>query len=185
MKVSSLYRGFTLIEVLVVIAIIGLLSSVLYANFNDARKDARNKSLQAELKEVQLALELYKSQNGVYPSVPPGPCGQSLGALSWAQSTGCTGDYIQGLRPDFIVDLPQEDDGANSNCDIFYLTDNGVNSWYKLLAKNCHEGDPVLQGSPFAHCPSSCAPTGDCAPSDPDFQQSYAVYSAGGECWYR
>lgn len=180
MKVSSLYRGFTLIEVLVVIAIIGLLSSVLYANFNDARKDARNKSLQAELKEVQLALELYKSQNGEYPDIPA--CGSTFLGVSKALSSGCSGDYIQGLRPDFIAELPQEGDGANSACDIVYITDT-ANTWYKLLAQNCHLGDAVQAGSQFAPCSSTCpvnAPL--CDPTNTMFQQSYAVYSIGGEC---
>ncbi|MCA9357944.1 prepilin-type N-terminal cleavage/methylation domain-containing protein [Candidatus Kaiserbacteria bacterium] len=177
---GKLNRAFTLIEILVVIAIIGILSSVLYANFNDARKDARNKSLQGELKEIQLALELYKSQNGVYPDVPA--CGSALGPLAWAQSTVCTGDYIASIRPDFTADLPQEGDSANTSCDIIYLTDDGVNSWYKLLAKNCHSGDAITQDDQFAHCPSSCSASGDCDPTSSVFQQSYAVYSAGGEC---
>ncbi|MCD5381402.1 MAG: type II secretion system GspH family protein, partial [Candidatus Pacebacteria bacterium] len=60
-------KGFTLIELLVVIGIIGVLSAVLYANFGDAREDARNKAIKVEMKEGQLAIELYKAQNGSYP----------------------------------------------------------------------------------------------------------------------
>jgi len=59
--------GFTLIELLVVVSIIGVLSSLIYINFSEARDSSRNRVWQTELKEVQLALELYKSQNGVYP----------------------------------------------------------------------------------------------------------------------
>ena len=60
-------RGFTLIELLVVIAIIGLLSSVILASLNGARKKGRDARRSADLKEVQLALELYYSNNGQYP----------------------------------------------------------------------------------------------------------------------
>ena len=56
-------RGFTLIELLVVIAIIAILAAVLLSSFDEARKSARDDARKAELKELQLALELYKAQN--------------------------------------------------------------------------------------------------------------------------
>ena len=55
-------KGFTVIELLVVIAIIGILMAILLATFNDARMSARDDARQAQLKELQLALELYKAQ---------------------------------------------------------------------------------------------------------------------------
>lgn len=64
---SNKERGFTLIELLVVIAIIGLLSSVILASLNGARKKGRDARRSADLKETQLALELYYSNNGSYP----------------------------------------------------------------------------------------------------------------------
>lgn len=61
-------RGFTLIELLVVIAIIGLLSSVVLASLNSARQKGRDARRIADVKQVQLALELYYDANGLYPS---------------------------------------------------------------------------------------------------------------------
>ncbi|QQG38223.1 MAG: type II secretion system protein [Candidatus Kaiserbacteria bacterium] len=52
-------RGFTLIELLVVIAIIGILSSVVLASLNSARKKGRDARRIADIKQLQLALELY------------------------------------------------------------------------------------------------------------------------------
>ena len=52
-------RGFTLIELLVVIAIIGILASVVLASLNSARKKGRDARRVADIKQVQLALELY------------------------------------------------------------------------------------------------------------------------------
>ncbi len=60
-------RGFTLIELLVVIAIIGLLSSVVLASLNNARKKGRDARRIADLKQLQVALELYYSDNAAYP----------------------------------------------------------------------------------------------------------------------
>lgn len=61
-------RGFTLIELLVVIAIIGILSSVVLASLNSARKKGRDARRIADVKQLQLALELYYDANGAYPA---------------------------------------------------------------------------------------------------------------------
>lgn len=61
-------RGFTLIELLVVIAIIGILSSIVLASLNSARKKGRDARRLADIKQLQLALELYYDANGAYPA---------------------------------------------------------------------------------------------------------------------
>ena len=56
-------RGFTLIELLVVVAIIGILSSIVLASLNSARKKGRDARRVADIKQLQLALELYYDAN--------------------------------------------------------------------------------------------------------------------------
>src|ERR1700754_2453812 len=56
-------RGFTLIELLVVIAIIGILSSVVLASLNGARKKGRDARRISDVKQIQLALEMYYDSN--------------------------------------------------------------------------------------------------------------------------
>lgn len=60
-------RGFTLIELLVVIAIIGILSSIVLASLNSARKKGRDARRVSDIKQLQLALELYYDACGSYP----------------------------------------------------------------------------------------------------------------------
>jgi len=60
---SRFSRGFTLIELLVVIAIIGILSSVVLASLNSARKKGRDARRISDVKQLQLALELYYDNN--------------------------------------------------------------------------------------------------------------------------
>ena len=60
-------KGFTLIELLVVIAIIGILSSIVIASLNNARKKSRDARRVADIKQVQLALEMYFDSNRAYP----------------------------------------------------------------------------------------------------------------------
>ena len=60
--------GFTLIELLVVIAIIGILSSIVLASLNTARQKSRDARRVSDVKQLQLALELYYDAKGAYPT---------------------------------------------------------------------------------------------------------------------
>lgn len=69
MFLNNKKRGFTLIELLVVIAIIGILSAVVLASLNSARQKSRDAKRISDLKQLQLALELYYGDNNsVYPA---------------------------------------------------------------------------------------------------------------------
>ena len=65
-------KGFTLIELLVVIAIIGILSSVVLASLNSARRKGRDARRIADVKQLQLALELAYDAAGIYPAEDSG-----------------------------------------------------------------------------------------------------------------
>ncbi len=68
MNKNSSKKGFTLIELLVVIAIIGVLSAVVLASLNTARAKSRDAKRISDLRQIRNALELYRSDNGFYPT---------------------------------------------------------------------------------------------------------------------
>ena len=61
-------RGFTLIEVLIVIAIIGLLASVVLVGLGSFRTRGRDTRRIADLRATQNALELYYTKTNEYPN---------------------------------------------------------------------------------------------------------------------
>lgn len=175
-------KGFTLIEVLVVVAIIGILTAILVANYNDARKNSRDKVRKSELKELQLAIELYKAQNGQYPAQGCGTPGSQFagpGAQSLSQYASCD-TYIVGLVPNFIQSLPRDvNQEEDVNAGYFYQT-NADRSAYKAMTSKAVESLLVTSfDDEFARCPRQC---GQCTGSTPG-PAIYAIYSAGAECW--
>lgn len=62
-------RGFTLIEMMVVVAIIAILVSILIPNFIRARAQAQTAACEANIKEIATALELYQTDHQEYPNV--------------------------------------------------------------------------------------------------------------------
>lgn len=68
--------GFTLIELLVVIAIIGILSTLAIIALGSARQKARDSKRVADMSQIGKALELYYSDNNIYPTLITS--GQSL-----------------------------------------------------------------------------------------------------------
>lgn len=69
-KVSN--RGFTLIEMLIVVAIIGILSALILVGLSSFRMRGRDARRIADVKQVQNALEIYYTKNLKYPTVNGG-----------------------------------------------------------------------------------------------------------------
>lgn len=71
-------KGFTLIELMIVVAIIGILAAIAYPNYQESTAKSRRGNAQAELLGLSSALERYYSQNNHYSNAANG--GNDVGA---------------------------------------------------------------------------------------------------------
>ena len=69
---SRLWAAFTLIELLVVIAVIAILAGLLFTALPGVKKNQKIKLAQAELANVETAIQAYKARRGTYPPDNPG-----------------------------------------------------------------------------------------------------------------
>ncbi len=60
-------KGFTLVELVIVIAIMGFLMSIVVVSFNNVRAQSRDQRRISDMASIQLALEQYFNKNGQYP----------------------------------------------------------------------------------------------------------------------
>lgn len=68
MKKSKLNKGFTLVELLVVISIIGILTTLLMINFVGTREKANDSKKVQDLNSIKNALRMYYNDNQSYPT---------------------------------------------------------------------------------------------------------------------
>jgi general secretion pathway protein G len=76
-------EGFTLIEILVVVVILGILASIIVPKIMKRPEEARRTKGVMDIKAIETALNLYKLDSGVYPSTE-----QGLEALVTEPTTG-------------------------------------------------------------------------------------------------
>lgn len=65
-------RGFSLVEILVVLVIMGLLISIVAPTVLNQADDARIKKAEADFKAIETALKIYRLDNFVYPTTEQG-----------------------------------------------------------------------------------------------------------------
>lgn len=117
-------NGFTIVELLVVVAIIGMIASMIFVSFESTRAKSRDARREEDMKQVQNALGLYFVNNRQFPE-----CSE----LVINGSTDCVSDAliavgaISGLPTDPVQGSSGVCDGENSyvycySSDLFTYT---------------------------------------------------------------
>ena len=98
---GSIKKGFTLIEVLVVLSIIGILIAISIFSLQSARSSSRDARRQADLELIRAGLEIYKADCADYPSALPIPGGALVGDGS-PTTCASTNKYIEVMPKDAL-----------------------------------------------------------------------------------
>ena len=160
-------QAFTLIELLVVIAIIGILTALAVVSLQNSRRSARDAKRLSDVKQIQIALELYYQDNSSYP--PTLIAGNTLSSNSIT--------YMET-----IPYPPTTIDGDCSTSSYIYSTSND-NTYYNIhfcLSSNTGAlpaGEVVA--SPRGLGVWTC---GERLLDERD-NQSYATVQIGSQCW--
>lgn len=135
-------QGFTLVEILIVMGIVGLIASVIMTSVALARAKGRDAKRKSDLTQMHKALEIYYNTNNSYPhTCVPGPtCAiasarwyglAANGTAGFKDLSGATG-YIPNLAPTFISNLPVDPSGNTTNWSGYIYKSDGVT--YKIVA---------------------------------------------------
>lgn len=145
-------KGFTLIELLIVIAIIGVLATLLMVNFIGVRQRARDAQRKSDLRQIQSALEIYRSDQSSYPtSITSCTCDGSV-CFGAGSGSSCSPIYMQKIPTD-----PSGSSAYNSGS-YYYYSSGGAS--YCIVACLENAGDTQVVDSP-ATCQD--APTTSCS----------------------
>lgn len=159
-KFVHLSSGFTLVELLIVIAIIGILASGLMLILNPIAQiqkanDARRKS---DLGQIQKALEQYYNDNGKYPT---NTASYQITGVAWGSPWST---YIQTLPKD-----------PKATKQYVYVA-NGTQQSYWLYTSLDNTKDPQLCIAGGTVCPNAASLTG--SPCGAGFICNYGVSSS-------
>ncbi len=150
---SSTVRGFTIVELLIVIVVIAILAAITIVSYNGIQARAKNDQMVSAVRAYYQAFQNYANDNaGVYPSAN-GCLGQSsfytdnpcyVGANSYNYSTSLNNalaPYLNNNSPTFSTDTIAN--GTNRSSGIFYFANSSYLAFPILNATSC----PTIAGA--------------------------------------
>src|SRR5262249_55970769 len=102
---SSLRRGFTLVEILIVVVLLGILAAIVVPSFARASNEARIQTTYSELRKIRRHVEVFRARNsGRYP-------GMAEGDGTWGEIVG----------PEYLMSPPVNSWVGGTNAQIVHI----------------------------------------------------------------
>lgn len=179
-------RGFTLIEVLTTVAIIGVLASIVVLSLSEARAKGRDAQRLTDLKNIEIALVSYRLENGFYPMTDPNTASGT--GYAWTANCALIGAWtdgnkpnvgptawIPGLAPTYIQQLPTDPKSDTNKC--YMYSSNGKD--YMVMAHFTVESYTEANNPN----PRPAYVTGGGCSSPGAYENDFALYTPGAKCW--
>lgn len=159
-------KGFTLIELMMIVAILGMTSSLIMASVNDARKKSRDAKRISDMAQIQKTLEMYLDKESQYPGYTDD------NGTGWDIGCGIGDAFIGDLKPDYFSQVPTD----QISCD--HSGSGGL--WYAYHKYNAGEnGCPIERGDYYVLGFFDAENTNRPHPQSPGFKCSGLDWSTG------
>lgn len=128
-KFSIDNRGFTLVELLMVIAIIGLLALLVIPQYDNLKNNAKRAQCKADLRTVEKSIYAYNLDKGTFPPTPGGPLDPAIFTVvndPWGHQFVYYNIRDGGGTP-YAVTIPGTDN-LNDDFDLYSTGINGLST---------------------------------------------------------
>lgn len=120
-RISSHNKGFTIIELLVAIVVIGILAGITIVSYTGIQQRSRDTERAGHIAQIQIALDKYYADNSQYPLV----CA--------ADNTPCAASLLSTALTDYIEAIPGDPSFAGTATDYQYVRGGTSGNAYGLL----------------------------------------------------
>ena len=158
-------RGFTIVELLIVIVVIAILAAISIVAYNGIQQRGRMATRASDVSSIQKALEIYRADNGVYPAalattaanLPTGFAGSYGCVTCYAYSVSTNSSWLKTmLDANTISQAIKDPINNNSNFYTYWTSDTGwpangcTGPFYILVVES--PGAGTLKGSRAVNC---------------------------------
>lgn len=150
---KRLSKGFTLVELLVVMAIMGVLVTLIGTSFRSSMMRGRDVQRKSDLKQIANALELFFNDYGYYPNADEGgrimacPYEKGVGGISCNWNTGEFYDVYPGTTSLRTIYLKKFSPDPVTGYNYYYRSPDSDIKKFQLFAKLENSEDQDCMGA--------------------------------------